>query len=496
MSGRKARISEHRLPLSVLEWIRSFQTFDRTSAASADYFIPALRLACAIADKICNLEGEKGRSPTPRFDWVDSISVYSNSNDNLGEDSTENVSDNILADGDDGDDIRVEISPSLFVETVSNDDNEAQNMNGILYSLGIVFYEIFSRGERPAEIEELKRKGDKPKGFETGTEDVSEGFNPFHQGGTIDFDGDELSVFQNLLSDYNLSDDDSTSYDLTFQEGDGPRKKRAQNENITHENNNNNTLCSISVEPLKEKGVPVSLCDLIANMLNCAEGTLRNDDAYNDMSEVRDDLQLMLDKPSIYLHDQDMGLLSTAGLQIGGTLFGRNAELSTIKEAYRRTMSGDSELVTIYGHSGTGKSTLAHEFGKHVLLNGGIFLLGKFDQRQQGKPFSALASAFNQYFGILMQNSELCFLKQKLSHQVNHVLGSEAKYLAKLIPNLGKILGLEQNGLVYGEGCTNAQNRLQYLLCRFMEVISSTFDATVTLCLDDLQWADTASIAA
>eukprot|EP00986_Skeletonema_menzelii_P015157 scaffold11170_cov67-Skeletonema_menzelii.AAC.1 len=231
-------------------------------------------------------------------------------------------------------------------------------------------------------------------------------------------------------------------------------------------------------------------------MLNCAEGTLRNDDAYNDLSEVRDDLQLMLDKPSIYLHDQDMGLLSTAGLQIGGTVFGRNAELSAIKEAYRRTMSGDSELVTIYGHSGTGKSTLAHEFAKHVLVNGGIFLSGKFDQRQQGKPFSALASAFNQYCGILMQNSELSFLKQKLSHQVNHVLGSEAKYLAKLIPNLGKILGLELNGLVYGEGCTNAQNRLQYILCRFVEVISSTFDATVTLCLDDLQWADSASIAA
>eukprot|EP00986_Skeletonema_menzelii_P007620 scaffold2995_cov135-Skeletonema_menzelii.AAC.10 len=335
MSGRKARSSEHRISFSVSEWIRSFQTFDRTSAASADYFVPALRLACAIADKICNLEEEKGRSPTPSVDWIDSISVYSN---HLREDSTKNVSDNILADGDDGD-IRVEISPSLFVETVSNDDNEAQKMNGILYSLGIVFYEIFSRGERPAEIEELKRKGDKPKGFETGTQDVSEDFNPFHQGGTIDYAAGELSVFQNLLSDYNLSDDDSTSYDLTFQEGDGPRKKRAQNENITHENNNNNTLCSISVEPLKEKGVPVSLCDLIANMLNCAEGTLRNDDAYNDMSEVRDDLQLMLDKPSIYLHDQDMGLLSTTGLQIRDTVFGRNAELSTIKEAYRRTMS-------------------------------------------------------------------------------------------------------------------------------------------------------------
>ena len=363
-------------------------------------------------------------------------------------------------------------------------------MDGVLYSLGIVFYEIFSGGERPVELEQ-KQIGETTHGGDTGAEELfdEEDFNPFLQGETIHHDG-ELSMYQNLLSDYNLSDDDSrSSYDMAFQgDGDGPRKRRTQNENYN--------MCSVSVEPLKEKGVPRSLCDLVANMLDCANGTLRKDETYQDMSEVRDDLQLMLDKPSIYLHDQDMGRLSTTGLQIGDTLFGRNAELSTIKEAYQRTVAGDSELVTIYGHSGTGKSTLAFEFGKYVLSDGGILLSGKFDQRQQGKPFSALASAFNQYCGILLQNCELAPSKQKLAHQINHVLGREAHHLAKLIPNLASILGLESNSIIHDEGCTNAQRRLQYLLCRFVEVISSTFAATVTLCLDDLQWADSASIAA
>ena len=254
-------------------------------------------------------------------------------------------------------------------------------------------------------------------------------------------------------------------------------------------------MCSVSVEPLKEKGVPVSLCDLIANML---DDTLCKDETYNDISEVRDDLQVMLNKPSIYLYDQDVGLLSTTGLQIGGTVSGRNAELSAIIDSYRRTVSGDSELVTIYGNSGTGKTTLAHEFGKFVVSNGGgIFLIGKFDQRQQGRPFSALASAFDEYCGILLWNSDLAPSKLKLATQINHVLGSEARHLAKLIPNLGNILGLVLNSDdVHHEECSNAQNRLQYLLCRFVEVLSSTFAAAVTLCLDDLQWADSASIAA
>eukprot|EP00984_Skeletonema_dohrnii_P001544 scaffold486_cov148-Skeletonema_dohrnii-CCMP3373.AAC.25 len=479
MSG-KASSSEHRsTPLS--ELVRSFQTFDSTTASSADYsLIPALRLSWSLANEICKVKEETGRSPAPRYDWIDSIVVYSQSNSSK-EIGMENVFDTILNDNDD--DIRVKLLPSLF----DNTENDARQMNGILYSLGIVFYEIFSGGERPAEFEQKQIGETTNNGFETaGTEELSDGFNPFDQGGIVDLEG-EVSIFDNLLSDYNLSDDDSTLYDMAFQ-GDGPRKKRAQNENYN--------MCSVSVEPLKERGVPRSLCDLVVNMLDCANGSLRKDETYQDMSEVRDDLQLMLDKPSIYLHDQDMGRLSTTGLQTGDTVFGRNAELSTIKEAYRRSVSGDSELVTIYGHSGTGKSTLAHEFGKYVLLDGGILLSGKFDQRQQGKPFSALASAFNQYCGILLQNCELPSSKQKLAHQINHVLGREAYHLAKLIPNLATILGMELHCIINDEGCTNAQKRLQYLLCRFVEVLSSTFAAPVTLFLDDLQWADSASIAA
>jgi hypothetical protein len=133
----------------------------------------------------------------------------------------------------------------------------------------------------------------------------------------------------------------------------------------------------VSVEPLKSKGLPRALCDLVANMVDCADGTISNNETYQNMMEVRDDLQLMLDKPLIYLHDQDMGSLSTTGLlQFSGTVFGRNAELSTIIEAYRRSVSGEneSELVTISGLSGTDESLLAREFGNYVVSNGGILL--------------------------------------------------------------------------------------------------------------------------
>ncbi len=365
---------EQRLPLT--EWMQQSWNIDNpTKASSADYLILALRLTCSLTEKLCKVKEETGRSPTLHFDWIDSIVVNFKSN-SWKRDGSENVDD---------DDVSVEILPSLFDDRTEKD---APHMDGILYSLGIVFFEIFSRGERPTELGQ-NQVGETTPNNEFEMDEFSEGIDAFRQDRHIDL-ADELGVYQNLLSDFNWSDDDSTSGTAT--RGDGPRKKRIQNENYN--------MCSVSVEPLIEKGVPMSVCDLIANMLDCANGALRKGETYNYISEVRGDLQLMLNKPSIYLYDLNMGRLSTTGLS--GDIFGRNAELSIIKDAYRRTVSGVTELVTISGRSGTGKSLLAHEFGKYVLASGGIFLSGKFDQLQQGKPLSALASALDQYCGFFV----------------------------------------------------------------------------------------------
>ncbi|KAK1744628.1 putative AAA ATPase [Skeletonema marinoi] len=185
------------------------------------------------------------------------------------------------------------------------------------------------------------------------------------------------------------------------------------------------------------------------------------------------------------------------GLQLGDTVFGRNEELSSLKECYRRSVSGNTEFAFISGHAGIGKSFLAYDFGKHVIMSGGIFLSGKFDQLQQGKPFSALASAFNGYCGMLMQSSELQTRREVFASKLRSSLGREVYYLTKIIPCLNHILGSEQSDdTFYDDGCVDAQRRLQYLLCQFVEVLSSSFTAPVTLFLDDLQWADSASIAA
>jgi predicted ATPase len=129
-----------------------------------------------------------------------------------------------------------------------------------------------------------------------------------------------------------------------------------------------------------------------------------------------------------------------------------------------------------------------------VLSSGGILLSGKYDQLQQGKPFSALASAFDDHCGCLLQNT--LRNREAIASELRSSLGGEAYYLAKIIPNLAIILGLEPSSVNYYDDCFNAQKRLEYLLCRFVDVISTSFAVPVTLFLDDLQWADPASISA
>eukprot|EP00573_Skeletonema_grethae_P004439 CAMPEP_0201694914 /NCGR_PEP_ID=MMETSP0578-20130828/7019_1 /ASSEMBLY_ACC=CAM_ASM_000663 /TAXON_ID=267565 /ORGANISM="Skeletonema grethea, Strain CCMP 1804" /LENGTH=1341 /DNA_ID=CAMNT_0048180665 /DNA_START=152 /DNA_END=4177 /DNA_ORIENTATION=- len=537
------------------DWIRRALSAHRTTICNSialcsdDYLMPALRLAYSLVNQICKEEAV-GKSPTLSIDWVENVVVYSKNRvesevmhcggrrdsldsqgfiDSLGFDFNtsdaggndfdvdDDLFESILNDGtvlleeerdrdvQEGEydyNIRAEFSPSLF-NLIRNDADGGGLPKVIVQrgisSLGVVFYVLFSGGERPAHFptptelagQKLTTRFD----TETETEELSQEQSddleplPFDRDVTIDL-AVEPSIFDSIDDEYVHDPLGDRTIDGA-PDNPNPKKKHTSQQNRDISNN-----CSAPAESLRAKGLPSPLCDLVANMLDCINGTLSGEDSYQSMADVRSDLRLMLDNPNTFLRDVDTTKLSTAGLQlIEKTMFGRNVELSSIKDAYQRSISGECRPVTITGTSGTGKSLLANEFGKFVSSAGGIFLSGKFDQLQQGKPFSALASAFDQYCGILLQYDDVASPKEEVAFQLRSVLGKESYHLSKIIPSLATILGSELPVPNHNEDCINAQKRVQYLLCKFVEVISSSSSVPITLFLDDLQWADTASIA-
>ena len=294
----------------------------------------------------------------------------------------------------------------------------------------------------------------------------------------------------NILDGSDRASDIPTIIDVVpsdIEEERTPNKKKATR--------TGSAMHSDSIESLQMKGVPNSICSLIGNMLDCINGDLSGDEAYHTISDVRDDLQLMLEKPDRYLHGMNLEQMSATGLQLNEVMFNRGAELAALKDSYRRSISGKDEFGVLVGPSGIGKSVLANQLGSFVTATGGLFITGKFDQLQQAKPFSALASAFNEYCSEMTKKERSSQL-QEVSSKLSSVLGNDAQHLAGVIPNLTSILSNDTVKQQNDQECVDAQKRLQYLLCQFVDVISCCSGTPILIFLDDMQWADPASIQA
>ena len=102
-----------------------------------------------------------------------------------------------------------------------------------------------------------------------------------------------------------------------------------------------------------------------------------------------------------------------------------------------------------------------------------------------------LATAFNQYCNTMMEDGRVVHL-QEVANKLRIALGDEARFLIKVIPNLSNLLEPyvehDRQGEDEDEDDVYAQKRIQYLLCRFVEVISSFSGAPIILFMDVVQW--------
>jgi PAS domain S-box-containing protein len=178
-------------------------------------------------------------------------------------------------------------------------------------------------------------------------------------------------------------------------------------------------------------------------------------------------------------------------VRVPSRLYGRARELEALLAVYRRVAaSGDAELVLVAGSSGIGKSALVHELQAPIAKDGGLFVAGKFDQYTRDIPHATIAHAFRRLVQQVLAGGEAEVEDSR--RRLRHALGSNAQVIAAILPELELVIG--KPAPVPAVGALEAQNRFHATFRRFLGVFTRP-QRPILLFLDDLQWADSASLA-
>ncbi|NEP81434.1 MAG: serine/threonine-protein kinase PknK [Okeania sp. SIO3B3] len=170
-------------------------------------------------------------------------------------------------------------------------------------------------------------------------------------------------------------------------------------------------------------------------------------------------------------------------------LYGRQAEVQSLLDAFERVAQGSSEIMLVAGFSGIGKTAVVNEVHKPIVRQRGYFIKGKFDQLQRNIPLSAFVQAFRDLIGQLLSETETQLEEWKT--KILSALGENGQVIIEVIPELEYIIG-SQPAVAELSGTAN-QNRFNLLFLKFIQTFTIK-EHPVAIFLDDLQWADTASL--
>ncbi|MBO3463600.1 ATP-binding protein, partial [Aetokthonos hydrillicola] len=178
-----------------------------------------------------------------------------------------------------------------------------------------------------------------------------------------------------------------------------------------------------------------------------------------------------------------------ARFTIPDKLYGREAEVETVLQGFERVNTGATEMMLVTGFSGIGKTAVVNEVHKPIVRQRGYLIKGKFDQFQRNIPFSAFVQAFRDLMGQLLTESD--FHIQQWKNRILDAVGHNGQVIIEVIPELETIIG-QQPPTPQLSGIA-AQNRFNLLFQKFVHIFT-TAEHPLVIFLDDLQWADSASL--
>lgn len=251
--------------------------------------------------------------------------------------------------------------------------------------------------------------------------------------------------------------------------------------------------CHIARQPTPphqlDPAIPKPVSGLVMKLMaKTAES--RYQSAYGIQADLRECLNQLRARGTV--EDFPLGRHDTLEqFQLPQKLYGREKELERLLAGFERVAAapGRPELMRVTGHPGIGKSMLVRELYKPLTARRGYFISGKFEQLQRSTPYSAVASAFRSLVKQLLGESEAQVKQWR--EQLLAALGPNGRVLTEVIPEVELIIG--EQSAVAQLGPTEAQNRFNLVFQSAMRVFAQPQHPLV-LFLDDLQWADSASL--
>ncbi|MEM1172718.1 MAG: AAA family ATPase [Cyanobacteria bacterium P01_H01_bin.35] len=249
------------------------------------------------------------------------------------------------------------------------------------------------------------------------------------------------------------------------------------------------SLSSIGAKVIvSEAEIPPVVVDIVMKLMakNAEE---RYQSAYGlkaDLEECRRQLEETGNINSFPLAQQDI----SDRFQIPQKLYGREKEVTTLLKTFKRVVeTGKVELMLVSGYSGIGKSSLVQELFKPITECRGYFISGKFDQFQRNIPYSAIVGAFRGLIEQLLGETKTTL--QVWREKLLQALGSNGQIIIDVIPEVELIIGKQPPVAILGGN--EAQNRFNLVFSDFINCFCDR-EHPLTLFIDDLQWADLATL--
>ena len=178
-------------------------------------------------------------------------------------------------------------------------------------------------------------------------------------------------------------------------------------------------------------------------------------------------------------------------IELPRRLHGREPELASLSDAYERAATAARpQLVLVSGPPGIGKTTLVQRWHETSVAARSRFVTAKFDSQRRDVPYAALAQALQALVTQVLAEPGARIATWRVA--LTEALGTSGQVVVDIVPSLALVVGPQP--AVSGLAPAEARNRLRWVLGRFVGVFARA-EQPLVIVLDDLQWADAASLA-